>query len=136
MPFVIDASIAACWLLPDEHDPVADAARARAAGDELIAPAVWWFEVRNLLVTNEKRGRIDAAHTAKALALLAGLRVPLDQSPDETILLALARKHRLSVYDAAYLELALRERIPLATLDRQLAAAANAEQIGTIDSAL
>lgn len=132
MPFVIDASIVACWLFPDEHHPVADAARLRAADDKLVAPAVWWFEVRNLLVTNERRGRIDPAHTAEALALLAGLRVPLDQSPDDTMLLALARKHRLSVYDAAYLELALRERIPLATLDRQLAAAANAEQIAMI----
>ncbi|BCH04980.1 twitching motility protein PilT (plasmid) [Mesorhizobium sp. 131-2-5] len=129
MPFVVDASIAACWLLPDEADARADTAYDRLDDDRAVAPGLWWFEIRNLLITSERRGRLDAAATRHALELLTGFAVAIDNACDETMLLGLARKHRLSVYDAAYLELALRERIPLATLDKQLAAAAMAERV-------
>lgn len=132
MPFVIDASVTACWLMPDERHPVAEAARLRMAEDIATVPALWWFEVRNLLITNERRGRIDTAQTTRALALLAGFPMVFDRSPDETAVLSLARRHRLTVYDAAYLELAMRETAALATLDEQLAAAARAEKIPLI----
>lgn len=104
MPFVVDASVTACWLMPDERHPVAEAARVRMADDVATVPALWWFEVRNLLVVNERRGRIDPAQTNGALTLLAALPLVLDRSPDEATVLGLARRHRLTVYDAAYLE--------------------------------
>lgn len=127
MPFVLDASIAACWAFPDEDRPRADAAFARIRTDEAVVPALWWFEVRNVLVVNERRKRIAESDTVSFLRALARLPIRVDRSPDEAVVLRLARTHKLSVYDASYLELALRERLPLATLDASLAAAALAE---------
>jgi predicted nucleic acid-binding protein len=132
MPFVLDASIPACWALQDEEDPRADTAFARMKGDEAIVPSLWWFEIRNILVVNERRKRITESDSAFFLRNLAGLRVRIDREPEESVILRLARTHGLSVYDASYLELALREAIPLATLDAQLTTAARAEGSGLI----
>jgi len=125
MPFVLDASIAACWALDDEDDRVADLTFERIRTDEARVPALWWFEVRNILVVNERRNRLTETATAAFLRELAQMRVLVDRSPDETDVLTLARRHRLSVYDASYLELARRGDIALATLDKELAAAAS-----------
>ena len=127
MPFVLDASIPACWILQDEEDPRADAAFARIKRDEAVVPALWWFEIRNILVVSERRKRITESETGVFLRDLAGLRVRVDRQPEEKVVLRLARTRGPSVYDAAYLELALRAAIPLATLDAELAAAARAE---------
>lgn len=126
MPFVLDASIPACWAFQDEQDPRANAAFARIKTEEAVVPALWWFEIRNIFVVNERRKRITESDTAVFLRDLAGLRVRFDREPEEAIVLRLARTHRLSVYDASYLELALRAALPLATLDAQLTAAARA----------
>jgi predicted nucleic acid-binding protein len=125
MPFVLDASIVACWALDDEDDRVADLTFERIRTDEARVPALWWFEVRNILVVNERRNRLTATATAAFLRELAQMRVLVDRSPDETDILSLARRHRLSIYDASYLELARRGDIALATLDNELAAAAS-----------
>jgi predicted nucleic acid-binding protein len=130
MPFVLDASIPACWALQDEQDPRADAAFARIRTEEAVVPSLWWFEIRNILVVNERRKRITQSDTGIFLRALAGLRVRVDRQPEEGVVLRLARTHRLSVYDASYLELALREAIPLATLDAELTTAARAEGSG------
>lgn len=114
-------------LLPDEGHAVAEASYSRLITDYALVPSLWWFEMRNIFVSNERRGRIGSEQTARALTLLGGLPVQLDRTPDSTILMALARKHRLTAYDAAYLELATREAIPIATLDGALARAAVAE---------
>jgi predicted nucleic acid-binding protein len=124
MALVVDASIVGCWCFPDEASPVADAAFDEVGTAGAVVPALWWFEVRNLLLVNERRGRLDAAGTADFLADLKGLPVRTDREPDSGTTLGLARAHRLTFYDAAYLELALRRDVPLATLDRRLAAAA------------
>lgn len=126
MAFVVDASVVGCWCFPDEASVAADAVFERLIADEAIVPAIWWFEVRNLLVINERRGRIDAAATARFTADLARLPIRIDRAPDSETVLALARAHRLTAYDAAYLELARRLDAPLATLDRALAGAARA----------
>src|ERR1700730_378813 len=120
MPFVIDASVATCWLMPDERHPIADAAQSRITQDPAVAPFLWWYELRNIMIVNERRGRLDPARTARALQLLGELPVTLDVEADENVLLQLARRYRLTVYDAAYLELALRKAYPLATLDAAL----------------
>jgi len=127
MSFVLDASIPACWALQDEQDSRADAAFVRIRTEEAVVPSLWWFEIRNILVVNERRKRITELDTVVFLRDLAGLRVRVDFEPEEGVVLRLARTHGLSVYDASYLELALREVIPLATLDAQLAAAARVE---------
>lgn len=129
MPFVLDASIAGCWAFHDEDHPRAGAALARIRTEEAVVPALWWSEVRNILVVNERRKRIAESDTAGFLRNLARLPIRVDRSPDEAVVLRLARTHKLSVYDASYLELALREGLALATLDAELAAAARAEGV-------
>ena len=128
MPFVLDASVAACWAFEDEDHPSAALALERVREDDVLVPAIWWFEVRNLLIVNERRGRITEGDTAAFLRALSRLSIATDRSPDEGVVLTLARRHRLTVYDASYLELSLREGLPLATLDRDLARAARAER--------
>jgi predicted nucleic acid-binding protein len=129
MPFVLDASIVGCWALEDENHPIAETAFAQIKTDEAIVPNVFWFEVRNILVINERLKRITESEITAFLRNLSRFRMRIDGLPEEAQLLHLARTHRLSVYDAAYLELAQRERIPLATLDVKLAAAAHAENV-------
>jgi predicted nucleic acid-binding protein len=132
MPFVLDASIPACWALLDEEDSRADVAFTRIKSDEAVVPSLWWFEIRNILVVNERRKRISESDTGVFLRDLAGLRVRIDRAPEESVVLKLARTHGLSVCDASYLELALREAIPLATLDARLTSAARAEHAGLL----
>jgi predicted nucleic acid-binding protein len=133
MPFVLDASVTASWAFPEQNRR-ANAALARVRTEDAFVPSLWWFEVRNILVVNERRKRITESGTQSFLRELARLRIRTDREPEERAVLRLARAHRLSVYDASYLELALREAIPVATLDDQLAAAAiteGTELIGT-----
>jgi len=98
-------------------------------------PAVWWFEIRNALVVNERRGRLHQADTARFLRNLTQLAIRIDRAPAEAALLALARQYRLSVYDAAYLELAQREGQVLATLDEALRRAAMEVGVGLLSDA-
>jgi predicted nucleic acid-binding protein len=128
MPFVLDASVAACWAFEDEDHPVAALALERVRADEACVPSLWWFEVRNTLIVNERRGRLTESDTTAFLRALARLNIAVDRSPEEADVLMLARRRQLTVYDAAYLELARREGVPLATLDTALAAAARAER--------
>ena len=124
MAFVLDASITACWAFQDEDHPDASLAFYRMRAEEAVVPCLWWFEVRNILVVNERRRRIAESDTAAFLLNLSRLRVRLDPLPEGDAVLRLARTHRLSVYDAAYLELAQREGLSLATLDAALRRAA------------
>jgi predicted nucleic acid-binding protein len=132
MPFVVDASVAICWFMPDERHRVADAAYRRITDDPAVTPVLWWYELRNVLIVNERRGRLDSAKSARVLRLLRGLPVTIDADAEEEALMQLARRHRLTVYDAAYLELALRKGHPLATLDAALSIAARAERVPLI----
>jgi predicted nucleic acid-binding protein len=134
MPFVIDASIAVCWLMPDERHPMAEAASNRIVRDLAYVPALWWFELRNVLIIHERRGRLNEAKSAEALKFLRALPVTTDMGAQEDELMRLARTHGLTAYDAAYLELAQRKGIPLATLDKALASAACAEAVPLIDA--
>jgi predicted nucleic acid-binding protein len=124
MAFVLDASVTACWAFADEDHPDASLAFDKMRAEEGVVPGLWWFEVRNILVVNERRRRITESDTAAFLFRLSQLRIRVDRVPEENGVLRLARAHRLSVYDAAYLELARREGLPLATLDADLRKAA------------
>lgn len=129
MAFVLDASIAACWAFDDEDHPAASLALERIRTDEALAPSLWWFEVRNTLIISERRGRISEADTTTFLQELSQLCVMIDRAPQEAVILTLARQCRLTVYDASYLELAQREALPLATLDKEVQKAARALNI-------
>ncbi|MHB8529862.1 MAG: type II toxin-antitoxin system VapC family toxin [Caulobacteraceae bacterium] len=130
--FVLDASITAAWVFADEEHPVATRAQQLLLGGRASAPCLWRYEVRNLLVMNERRGRIIEADTAAFLGRLAQLRIDIDLAADENGLLVLARRHELTVYDAAYLELAERRGLALATLDEALATAAKSDGVPLI----
>jgi predicted nucleic acid-binding protein len=132
MAFVLDASVTVVWSLEDEDDTIADLAWAQLEAGSAVAPAIWWFEVRNVLLVNERRGRISERDAATFLRALSKMNVEIDHAPAETSVLSLARSHRLTVYNSAYLELASRRDIPLATLDKQLAAAAKSEGVRLI----
>jgi predicted nucleic acid-binding protein len=123
MPFVVDASVVGSWLLPDENHPEAVTALDRLKDDEAFAPLLLWVELRNLLLANERRQRITPSQTAAALNLVQELPLRFDSQPDSDTTLQLARAHKLTVYDAVYLELAVRRQLPLVTLDAALAEA-------------
>ncbi len=132
MAIVVDVSVAAAWCFPDEQ---ADAAERvldglpRLGG---VVPGIFRYEIRNVLIVNERRGRIDQSDSARFLLRLRNLRLLHDDTHDEETVMALARKHALSAYDAAYLETALRRGDHLATLDRNLANAATVEGVALI----
>ena len=132
MAFVLDASITAYWAFDDEDHPDARLAFERMRAEEGVVPSLWWFEVRNILIVNERRRRITESNTASFLLNLSLLRIRVDRSPDENAVLRLARTHRLSVYDASYLELAQRESLPLATLDADLRRAALGDGVAVV----
>lgn len=131
MPFVLDASIAIDWAL-DEGHPTAAAARQRLETDTAVSPSLMWFEVCNALIIAERRGRASEDYTAAFLKQLAQFPLTFDSTQNEAAIMALARRHRLTVYDAAYLELALHKGVPIATLDVALADAAKAEGVAVL----
>jgi predicted nucleic acid-binding protein len=129
LSFVIDASILAAWFLDEKSDPRVEAAFDMVARVETLAPSLFYYEIRNALLVSERRNRITEAMSAAFLRDLGLLPIRLEPTGDDASLMTLARKWKLTVYDAAYLELAKREVLPLATLDRDLAKAAFAEGV-------
>jgi predicted nucleic acid-binding protein len=127
--FVLDASVVASWCFPDEFAPNAEAALRRIARETALAPALLWFELRNVLLMGERRNRLSEAQTTSFLKYIGELPVEVDRDPDDGVVLSLARAYRLSVYDAVYLELAQRKGLPLATLDNALMAAARVGKV-------
>jgi len=121
---VVDCSVAASWALTDESGEWTRSARAATERRGMIVPWLFWFEIRNILIVNERRRRIDMADVERFLGELPKLIAEVDDEPDESAVMSLARSHQLTVYDAAYLELAMRRKLTLCTLDKQLIAAA------------
>ena len=120
MAFVVDASVAAAWVLPDEGATAADRALDRLGGETAMVPGLFWDEVRNLLLSAERRGRIDQGYADASMARLRRFPIHCPGEPDDRDVMALARNHRLTAYDASYLALAIREGCELASLDRHL----------------
>ena len=136
MAFVIDASIALSWCFEDEADPMADGVLSRLEDEEVVAPSIWPLEIANGLRSAERRGRIDEREVPGVVRLLTTLPIEvvpttLDQALGDV--LSMARAAGLSSYDAAYLDLALRRGLPLATGDEYLARAAEASGVDLID---
>lgn len=119
--FVVDASVSAAWFLADEATSYTEAALEATADAEVWVPALWQLEVGNLLLGAQRRRRITEAKRRELVAAAAALRLRVDREPVSMVHLdELAATHGLSAYDAAYLELALRRRVALASLDQAL----------------
>lgn len=119
-PIVLDASVALTWCYPDEHSAFAYKVLDQLEHSPIIVPSLWFIEVANALVIGERRHRLTASSVAQFLELLDGLPIETDAQTARRALSStrqLARDHHLSVYDATYLELAMREGLALATLD-------------------
>jgi len=126
--FVVDSSIALTWCFEDEATQVVDALLVRLTNDGAYAPSLWPLEVLNVLVMAQRRGRITLEARQNRIALLHALPITLDTETagqSWTITNLLAERHGLTLYDAAYLELAQRLGLPLATLDTDLRTAAS-----------
>jgi predicted nucleic acid-binding protein len=129
LSFVIDASIVVGFAFGEAPNPKIALAIDELGVSEALTPSLFFFEVRNALVVNERRGRATPEGSADFLRRLARLPIRFAPTPDDDALMTLARERKLTVYDAAYLELARRERLPLATLDRSRERAAIAEGV-------
>ena len=128
MAIVIDASVAIAWCLRDrDGTPCADAAVGRVAMEDGVVPDLFWHEVRSVLLVAERNGRAGTTEDHLEDIRLLPLSTDGDQSDHQTA--ALARRHGLSGYDAAYLETAKRRGAKLATLDRKLATVAASEGV-------
>ena len=130
--FVLDASVAVAWLLSEKTASNAEKALLRLEDDEALVPHLWHLELRNGLLVASRRERITADELTERLNALRGLPIRTDTEPDLSLAFVLAEKHGLSFYDAVYLELAIRHSAPVATLDRTLARAADAEGLPLI----
>lgn len=125
--FVVDNSVVMSWAFEDEADPYADAVLEKLAGASAIVPSIWPLEVINVLLVAERRKRLTQADSIRFIALLSKLPIFveeewLDNRMEE--LLAIGRANNLSSYDASYLYLAMRQGLPIATLDQKLISAA------------
>ena len=131
--FVLDASVALAWFLDDEQAPQADNARGRLIRDKAFVPGLWRLEVRNGLIIAERRGRLSATRMNECLEALKWLPIQTDSEVVLEMVISLARMHKLSVYDAVYLELAKRRNAALASLDGALLRAAAKEGVRPLD---
>lgn len=132
MVFVVDASAALAWFFADERTPQTQALLKRLDADLAVAPAIWPCEMANAFLMAERRKRVYPADIAQFLSDLAVLPVRMERplAPDDmAAVIDLARRHALSVYDACYLDVSLRLKLPLATRDGSLAAAASAHGV-------
>ena len=127
--FVLDTSVTVAWCFSDEGTRFTEGVLDMMAADsEALVPSVWPLEVANALVTAERRKRISVAQASAFLMRLSGFSISIDPIRMDRAfnqILYNARERKLTAYDAAYLELALREGLPLATIDRDLRHAAN-----------
>jgi predicted nucleic acid-binding protein len=124
--FVLDSSVTFAWFFEDERSPATDLILDRLEVETAIVPALWYFEVANVLSVSVRRGRTTPARIAEFMAQLEDLAIATDELAPARLfrpVFDLAGRERLSGYDAAYLELAMRLGIPLATKDAELAEA-------------
>jgi len=131
--FVLDASVALAWVLPERNSDRCAPLFPVAASDGVVVPALWPVEVGNVLLVNERRGRITAAEHEAALQQLAHIPAEIETTPAAArSALTFARRRRLTLYDALYLDTALRRHLPFATIDADLRRAATAEGVALL----
>jgi predicted nucleic acid-binding protein len=133
--FVIDTSVVMTWCFKDETSKYADAILDSLDVSIAVVPSIWPLEVGNVLLLAERKKRLGEADSSRFVALLAELPIMIEQGLPERMMkeiLALAREHKLSTYDASYLDLAMRKGLPIATLHNGLIAAAKRSQVPII----
>ena len=127
--FVLDASVTAARGFADERSELENRALERLDWDSAVVPAMGWYEIPNVMVIGERRGRICAKAAAEFPDELEALPINIDGVRRTRPAWNLAKRHRLTIYDASYLEIVIRQTLPIATLDRALIAAAQAESV-------
>jgi predicted nucleic acid-binding protein len=133
--FVVDCSLAMAWLFKDEATASTKRLLRRLASESALVPALWYLEIANVMALAERKGRITAADSSVFINELSKLDFEIDaESSDRAFnhLLPLCRTHQLTSYDAVYLDLAVRRKLPLATLDEPLRKAARKLGIGLL----
>lgn len=134
---MLDASFVFPWLFEDEASPEADAMLALVGEQGAVVPTLWYTEVTNGLGMAERRNRLTRTEVQEAITLLEGLPLIVDETVPARafdVVLDLMRTHRLTAYDATYLELAIRRGLPLATNDKDLRKAAPAVGVGLLEA--
>lgn len=134
--FVLDASVTASWCFADESTPASRALHESLPGRSAVVPTLWHAESANLLLVAERRKRITVARCTELLELIESLPIETVDESDRVRgpVLRLARAHRLTIYDAIYLDLAIQRGIELATRDGDLRRAARATNVTLIDT--
>lgn len=131
MTFIIDASASVGWFIENQVTDYSEAVAGTLEHDSAIAPLLWHLEMTNALRTACKRKVLDITRAHQSLATLESLPIRIEHTPSRpSELFALALRHNLSTYDATYLDLALRLRLPIATQDDALREAALASGVG------
>jgi predicted nucleic acid-binding protein len=125
--FILDSSVTLIWAFDDESSSYGEKLLDQMPKLQAYVPTLWSFEVSNALLVGERRERLKPADTLRFLALLAAFPINIDsettaRASSDTV--NLARIYNLSIYDAAYLEVAIRKGLPLATVDNKLKSAA------------
>ena len=131
MAFVADCSVVLAWCFKDEATDETGLVLRRARQESICVPSIWPIEVANTIVLGKRKGRIDAAQRDEFLEVLDSIHVVIEHAELGVIMretMRLAEHHRLTAYDASYLELAMRRSLSLASRDRELVAAAR--QVG------
>jgi len=126
MAFVLDCSMTMAWVFPDEASDITDSLRESLLKDRAVVPVIWPIEVGNVLLVATRRERISRDDWPRIRDNLEALPIDVDPESCDRVLesvLPIAYERELSVYDAMYLEVALRRGLPLATLDKELGAA-------------
>ena len=129
---VVDNSIVMTWCFKDETNHYADTILESFEKTTAFVPSIWPLEVGNVLLVAERKNRLSTADSTHFISLLSNLPIIVEQELPERMIkeiFALAREHKLSTYDASYLDLAMRKGIPIATLDKNLIAAAKQSHV-------
>lgn len=134
--FILDCSTAMAWCFEDENEPNAFSALRRLQNHSAYVPFLWFLEIANVLAVAEKRERIKKAESVRFLELLQSLSIVEETPPNSwerlTRILELARSHRITAYDATYIDLAMRLGLPIATCDKKLRTAAEQAEIAIV----
>ena len=130
--FVIDNSVVMSWCFKDESSRYADTILDSLVESTAVVPSIWPLEVVNVLLVAERKNRLSEADSIRFITLLSQLPISVQQVQPEGVMieiLSLAREHKLSSYDASYLNLAMSKGLPIATLDKGLRSAAKKTQV-------
>jgi predicted nucleic acid-binding protein len=133
--FVVDNSVVMAWCFDDESSPFTNAVQDLLIENTAYVPSIWPLEVANVLLVAERKERISRADSGHFVALLSQLPIVIERTNSETIfhgIMSLARRYRLTSYDASYLELAIRKGLPIASLDKALTRAAKDTKVKII----